>query len=75
MQFIVFAAFAIVLSIPDAGPPWHTIQSPLWTWVITLGQVPLATLVAAFYTWRVMIKLDREPGWLPRAMPPSAPPW
>ena len=67
MQFIVFAAFAIVLSIPDAGPPWHTIQSPLWTWVITLGQVPLATLVAAFYTRRVMIKLDREPGWLPGA--------
>jgi len=67
MQFIVFAAFAIVLSVPDAGPPWATIRSPLWMWVITIGQVPLACLVSAVYSWRVMRKLEREPAWLPGA--------
>ncbi len=67
MQFIVFAAFAIVLSVPEAGPPWSTIHSPLWTWVITLGQIPLAALVAGIYARGVMVKLEREPAWLPGA--------
>ena len=67
MQFIVFAAFAIVLSVPEAGPPWKTIHSPLWTWVITLGQIPAAALAAWFYARRVMGRLEREPAWLPGA--------
>ncbi len=67
MQFIVFVAFAIVLSIPDAGPPWTTVRSPLGMWGITIGQIPLACLVAAVYSRRVMRKLEREPAWLPGA--------
>ncbi|HSW44848.1 MAG TPA: M48 family metallopeptidase [Phycisphaerae bacterium] len=67
MQFIVFAAFAIVLSVPDSGPPWHTLRNPLATWAIMLGQVPMAALVAALYSRRVLVKLEREPAWLPGA--------
>jgi len=67
MQFIVFAAFAIVLSVPRGGPPWATLTSPLWTWLIVVGQIALPALVAAIYARWVLRKLEREPAWLPSA--------
>ena len=67
MQFIVFAAFAIVLSVPDAGPPWTTLTSPVWIWVMVIGQVVAAAAVAARYSRKVLVRLDREPAWLPGA--------
>ncbi len=67
MQFIVFAAFAIVLSVPEKGPPWETIHSPFWTAVIVAGQVVLAALVAAVGSWLVKRKLEYNPAWLPAA--------
>jgi len=64
MQFVVFAAFVIVLSVPDSGAPWTTLTSPLWMWFAVVGQVLAVTVVAAMSARRVMVKLDREPAWL-----------
>lgn len=67
MQLLVFGAFVIVLSVPEAGPPWVTITSPLLTWAVVVGQVGLAAGVGAVYSRLVRRKLDREPAWLPGA--------
>jgi len=67
MQFIVFVAFAVVLSVPPEGPPWPVIASPMWTWVIVLAQVASAGAVGGLYTRLVKGKLEREPAWLPAA--------
>jgi Zn-dependent protease with chaperone function len=67
MQFIVFAAFAIALSIPDAGPPWPTVESPIWTAVIVAAYLLTVGIISAFYSRLVKIKLEREPTWLPSA--------
>jgi STE24 endopeptidase len=68
MQIVVFAAFAIVMSIPD-GPPhaWIYIHTPLAIWVAVVAQVLLATLAGAVTTYRVKSKLDQDPAWLPAA--------
>ena len=67
MQFIVFAACALVLSVPRGGPPWATVTSPLWTWLIIVGQIAMPALIAAVYARWVLRKLEREPAWLPSA--------
>lgn len=67
MQFIVFAAFAIVLSVPTAGPPWNTVTDRTAIWLIVLAQVVAPAIVAAVYTRLVKRRLDREPSWLPSA--------
>jgi STE24 endopeptidase len=69
MQFIVFAAFAIVLSIPSAGPPWNDmlVHSPLWTAAIMGGQVLVAGLIGAIGSRLVLRKLEHNPAWLPAA--------
>lgn len=64
MQFLVFAAFAIVLSVPADGPPWWTLSWAQATYAIAVGQVLLAGLVAWFFTRQVHSKLDREAVWL-----------
>lgn len=67
MQFIVFAAFAIVLSVPNDGPPWKTLPGPAWAAAFVVGQVALTGLVAWLYAHLVRLKLEREPAWLPGA--------
>ncbi len=67
MQFIVFAAFAIVLSVPPDGPPWSRLTSPTATWLIVIGHVLATAAVAAVYAYLVRVKLEREPVWLPGA--------
>jgi len=67
MYFVVFAAFAIVLSVPETGPPWTTLTSPLWRWVFVLGQVVLPGIIGLIYTRLVKNKLELEPSWLPSA--------
>ena len=67
MQFIVFAAFAIVLSVPESGPPWATLTAPAWVWAGGAGQVILAGLIGRFSTRLVRAKLENEPAWLPSA--------
>ena len=67
MQFVVFAAFAIVLSAPQAGPPWGTLPGPTWAWIGVSGQVVLAIIVGWLGTRSVKAKLEREPAWLPSA--------
>jgi len=64
MYFVVFAAFVIVLSVPDNGPPWTIVTVPLWRWVIVLGIVPLTGIIGYLYSRSVKSKLDREPAWL-----------
>ncbi|MEP0841672.1 MAG: M48 family metalloprotease [Phycisphaerae bacterium] len=66
MYFLVFAAFAIVLSTPD-GPPWPTLDNPWATYGLVGGQVLASAAVGAFFTRAVRGKLDRDPGWLPGA--------
>ena len=48
MQFIVFAAFAIVLSVPPGGPPWSRMTSPAATWLVVIGQVLVTAIMALF---------------------------
>ncbi|MBI4581182.1 MAG: M48 family metalloprotease [Planctomycetes bacterium] len=67
MQFIVFAAFAIVLSVPLDGPPWQTLHSPWWTGIIVVGQVMGAGLIGLAGSASVKRKLERDPAWLPGA--------
>jgi len=69
MQFIVFAAFAIVLSVPSEGPArsWIVVHDPRWVWAAVLGYIGLATLAGAITTHRVKWKLDQDPAWLPAA--------
>jgi STE24 endopeptidase len=67
MYFVVFAAFVIVLSIPQAGAPWDTITSPFWRWIIVLGVIPATAMVAGVYTRMVKSKLEHEPAWLHNA--------
>jgi len=69
MQFIVFAAFAIVLSIPTEGPPWKDVlvRSPGWTALIIVGQVVLAGAIGGIGSLLVRRRLDRDPAWLPSA--------
>ena len=67
MQFIVFAAFAIVLSVPEGGPPWPRITSSPGTLWIVIGQMVLAALVGTIWTRLVLIRLEADPAWLPSA--------
>ncbi len=67
MYFIVFAAFVIVLSLPDDGPPWTTLEGEGWAWAIAIGQVVLTVLVAGVFSRLVKVKLEREAAWLPAA--------
>jgi len=67
MQFIVFVAFALVLSVPSDGPPWLTITSAFGTWLMVFGQIASPAIVAGFYSRAVFRKLEREPAWLPSA--------
>ena len=75
MQFIVFCAFAIVLGVPQDGPPWFAglaesypwLHSPIWMWSIVLGQIAVAAATGTTYAQLVRIKLEREPAWLPAA--------
>ena len=67
MQFIVFAAFAMVLSVPDNGPPWVTFGFGSIAWLIVGAQMLLPAVVAAVYARQVKTVLDREPAWLPAA--------
>jgi STE24 endopeptidase len=69
MQFIVFAAFAVVLSIPDKGVPWKSelIHSRSLTAAIMVGQVVAAGLIGLVGTWLVRRKLENNPAWLPAA--------
>ncbi|HOA74516.1 MAG TPA: M48 family metallopeptidase [Phycisphaerae bacterium] len=69
MQFIVFAAFAIVLSIPPDGPPWRSlvVTSPVWTAAIIAGQVVLAGLLGGVASRLVCRQLEHNPAWLPAA--------
>ncbi|UCD28541.1 MAG: M48 family metalloprotease [Planctomycetota bacterium] len=67
MYFVVFAAFVIILSVPEAGPPWSTINSPVWRWIIVLGQIPLTAIVGYLFTRSVIKKLELEPAWLQNA--------
>ncbi len=67
MQFIVFAAFAIVLSVPENGPPWPTVRSFSLSAMIVGAYVVAATLAAALSTRLVARRLEREPAWLPSA--------
>ena len=64
MQLLVFGAFAIVLSLPDSGPPWATLTSPFWTWVIVSAHLLLPAMVGVISTGLVRRKLEREPAWL-----------
>jgi len=67
MQFLVFAAFAIVLSVPEDGPPWATITSQAGTWAMVLGQMVLVAAAGAVCTRLVKARLERDPAWLPSA--------
>lgn len=75
MQLIVFSAFAIVLGVPRAGPPWLpwlVAQCPwmgtgTWTASLVVGQVAVAGLVGWIWSSLVVRKLEREPAWLPAA--------
>lgn len=69
MQFIVFAAFAIVLSVPPDGPPWSQmlVHSPAWTAAIVVGQIVGAGLIGWISSWLVCRKLELNPSWLPAA--------
>lgn len=61
MLFLVFAAFAIVLSVPEDGPPWRRIESVAGTWAVVIGQVVLAAATGLVYARRVCRRLDRHP--------------
>lgn len=69
MQFIVFAAFAIVLSIPPDGPPWRDmlVHSPGLVAAIIAGQVLGAGLIGMVSSWMVRRRLEQNPAWLPAA--------
>jgi len=67
MQFLVFAAFAMVLSVPESGPPWPTIQSAVWTWGIVLGHVALVGIVGGVSSRLVKRRLEQEPAWVASA--------
>ena len=75
LQFIVFAAFAIVLGVPQEGPPWMPgmiarfgwLGSPEWMWMLVVGQPLLAAGVGAWCSRAVVVRLEREPAWLPSA--------
>jgi STE24 endopeptidase len=64
MQFLVFAAFAIVLSVPEGGPPWETLHSRAGTWAVVFGQLVLAALAGGICSARVRRQLDRDPARL-----------
>lgn len=69
MQFVVFAAFAIVLSIPLEGPAraWVLVRNPFWIFAAVAGHILAAWLAGAITTRRVRTKLEREAAWLPAA--------
>lgn len=67
MQFLVFVAFAVVLSVPEGGPPWKRLTSPGLSVAIAIGQIVLVALVCRIYTDRVRSRLERDPAWLPGA--------
>ncbi len=62
MQFLVFAAFAAVLSIPADGLPWPVTRHPLATWGAVIGQVVLAGALAVWVSRDVQARLDKAPG-------------
>jgi STE24 endopeptidase len=69
MQFVVFAAFAIVLSLPPEGPAqaWVRVSQPFWIWLAVAGYVLAAATAGGITTRRVKNKLDQDPAWLPGA--------
>ncbi len=69
MQFVVFAAFAIVLSVPSTGPAHSSVllHHPQWIWAAVAGQILAAALAGAITSHRVTAKLDQDPAWLPAA--------
>ncbi|MGQ9650095.1 MAG: M48 family metallopeptidase [Phycisphaerae bacterium] len=69
MQFVVFAAFAIVLSLPFDGPAraWVLVRNPVWVFAAVAGHILAAGIAGAITTRRVRAKLEREPSWLPGA--------
>lgn len=67
MYFLVFAAFAIVLSVPSDGTPWQTIDRAWATYSLVFGQVAVIAVVAGRYARAVRTRLDRDPAWLPGA--------
>ena len=67
MQFLVFAAFAIVLSLPEDGVPWRTLCEPQQIAAVIAAQIFVPTLLAMYFSKRVKQRLDRDPAWLPAA--------
>ncbi len=64
MQFLVFGAFAVILSVPDGGPPWPTVTSVWGSWAIVLGQFVAVGAAGAIFTHLVLRKLEYEKDWL-----------
>ncbi len=67
MQLIVFAAFALVLSVPETGPPWETLRSPVLMWLVVAGQVIVPAIIGGVFARLVKGRLERSPSWLPSA--------
>ncbi|NLE59764.1 MAG: M48 family metalloprotease [Planctomycetes bacterium] len=69
MQYIVFAAFAIILSLPVEGPAqtWVLVRSPAWIFAAVAGHILAAGLAGALATRYVKTKLEYEASWLPAA--------
>ena len=69
MQFVVFAAFAIILSLPVEGPSqtWVLVRSPAWISAAVAGHILVAGLAGALATRYVRTKLEYEASWLPAA--------
>ena len=67
MQFIVFAAFAMVLSVPPDGPPWKTVPGDAVALGSAIGQSLIAAAVAWWYARSVHRRLDRDPARLSMA--------
>lgn len=67
MQFLVFAAFAMVLSAPDNGPPWWHIRSEPVTLALMWGQILVVGVVCSIFARQTTRRLERDPAWLPGA--------
>ena len=67
-DLLVFAAFVIVLTIPQPhGLPWKTITAPHIVYGLLVLQVGLVGLVTWWFSRLVRRRLDFDPGWLPGA--------
>ncbi len=67
MQLIVFASFAIVLSLPETGPPWNTFGRGPFAWFLIAVATLLPGVIAAIDARRVKSTLEYHPSWLPKA--------